>query len=180
MSLLVDSKRWKIVEFFLLHPMEEVHLRALARRLHISPTWIAKTLPSLVQENLLLAVKNKERRVVTIKANREHSAFSALKLSYNVYSLLNSGVVQQLIENYQKPECIILFGSYRRGEDAETSDIDIAVITGKTARLDLRPFEKKLLRKIKIVELKKGKIEPEFMNTLANGIVLYGYLDVRS
>ena len=69
-----------------------------------------------------------------------------------------------------------MFGSYAKGEDTEQSDIDIAIITKDNARLELKPYESKLSRKINIIEIDLASSKKEFLNTIANGIVIDGYL----
>ncbi|MBI5060836.1 MAG: nucleotidyltransferase domain-containing protein [Candidatus Aenigmarchaeota archaeon] len=79
---------------------------------------------------------------------------------------------------YEEPEAIIVFGSYSRGEDQSGSDIDIAIITKKRINVSTVEFEKRLKRKINIYEIQIKHAEKEFLNTLANGIVLYGHMRV--
>jgi len=105
--------------------------------------------------------------------------FRALKRSYNLFSLYRSELVNELTEIYNKPEAIVLFGSYSKGEDTEESDIDIAVITERQKDVNLAVFERRLYRKIKVLEIQRPRIEKEFWNTLINGIVLYGYLEPK-
>ena len=176
MVFIMDSKQLRILRFFLDNPTREIHLRSLSRILKISPTWISTLLPKF--KDLLSVHKDTERTMVLIKANRDSLAFKRLKQSQNLYKLSESGIIDLLIEKYHKPEAMVLFGSYAKGEDIEQSDIDLAVITSRSENIVLTHFEKKLKRKIKIIELKKELIESEFKNTLANGVVLYGYLDV--
>tara|TARA_Y100000310_G_C20693849_1_gene824110 strand:- start:2414 stop:2959 length:546 start_codon:yes stop_codon:yes gene_type:complete len=178
LTLIDNSKKAKIIGFFLDNPTTPLHLRSLSRRIKVSPTWISKKIDGLVKEGLITVSKNKETKILTMKADRENSEFNRLKKSHNLYQIYKSGLIDQIIENYQKPEAIILFGSYSRGEDIEKSDIDLAIITTRKIQNNLDKFEQKLNRKIKIIELKKDKIEKEFQNTLANGVVLYGYLDI--
>ncbi len=180
LTLIDNSKRWQIVKFFLDNPTLNVHLRSLAKKLKISPTWIAKSLPSLEKAGFLSVKKDPETRLLTICADRDALAFKRLKLSSNLFYLHESGLLDKLIGLYHKPESIILFGSYRKGEDTEESDIDIAVITTLKIQSDWTPFEKKLHRKITVLELKKGKIEAGFKSTLANGIGLYGYFEMKT
>ena len=135
----------------------------------------------LAKEEFLIVEKQRNQQRVIIKANRENKSFLQLKRIYNIYHLYTRGFVEYLINQYGKPECIILFGSYAKGEDVESSDIDIAIITTRNEKnLALEKYEKQTARKIKIKELIKAKIEKEFWNTLANGIILYGYLEVNS
>jgi len=179
MLTLIDNKKWTILEFFLVNPTIEIHLRALSRKLQISATWISKAVAGFEKSGFIISKKDQESRLIRFRANQDNLNFKRLKISYNFYSLHQSGLLDCLIESYSKPETIVLIGSYRRGEDDEKSDIDIAVITSKNHNGNYSKFEKKLKRKIKILELKKSKVEKEFMNTLANGMVMYGYLDIR-
>jgi predicted nucleotidyltransferase len=71
-----------------------------------------------------------------------------------------------------------VFGSYSRGEDNSGSDIDIAVVTKKEMDLDLKQFEEYLRRKVSIYEIQVDSSEKEFLNNLANGTVVYGFLRV--
>jgi len=179
MLSLVDNRKWEIINFFLVHPTEEIHLRSLARKVKVSATWAAKVLKELSSEGIVSLRKEKESKMIKVQAERNSSSFIRLKVIFNIYSLYQSGLLDQIITLYQRPEAIVLFGSYRRGEDTEKSDIDIAVITAHKAAFNWSRFEQKLQRKIKIIELiKEKKIEPEFKNTLANGLALYGYLEV--
>ena len=178
MITLLDNKKWKIIQFFLENPTIEVHYRSLARKLRISTTWISKTIPELVKQNLVVISKNKETKMILIKAKRDHSAFLSLKRSVNLYSLQSSGLVDKLIENYNKPETIILFGSYAKGEDIEKSDLDLVIISERKKDSVTNFFSKNLKRTINVKILNKKQIPAEFKETLANGIVLYGYLEL--
>ena len=72
----------------------------------------------------------------------------------------------------------MVFGSYSKGEDISKSDIDVAVVTKKGAKLDLKDFEKYLRRKISIYEIQINDSSKEFLNNLANGTVVYGFLRI--
>ncbi|HLC97844.1 MAG TPA: nucleotidyltransferase domain-containing protein [Candidatus Nanoarchaeia archaeon] len=180
MFKIINTKRdWHVLQFFLDNPTTQIHLRGLAKELKISFGWLSLNLPRLVKSGLLLKKESLGGRLHLLQANRDSSLFQRLKTSTNLFALHDSGFLDALIAAYHQPECIVLFGSYRRGEDTEESDIDIAIITALRPKKDWSSFEQKLQRNIKIIELQKKRIEPEFMNTLANGIVVYGYLDVR-
>lgn len=176
MKILVTNKLDRILEFFIVNPTGEIHLRELSRKLKISFPWVRKLILGLVKRKLLLI--KKERHLVLAQANRENPLFIALKRSYNLFALHQSGLIESITDAYGRPEAIILFGSYSRGEDTEQSDIDIAVFTAKHLDLQLSPFEKKLGRKIRVQELQKDSVNKEFLTTLANGIVVEGYFDL--
>jgi predicted nucleotidyltransferase len=170
-----QTKRGKLVEFLLTNPTREFHLRGLSRAVGMSPAGILK---ALKETEIASVTKNKENNLTTIKANRESEEFKARKKSFNLLQIYQSGLFQYLIDTYNHPEAIVLFGSYEKGEDTEESDIDIAIITNHHKKLNLKKYETALSRTITIKELAKEKIEKEFWNTLANGIVLTGYLDL--
>ncbi len=178
MSTLVNNTASdQILTFFLVHPTRIIHLRSLARTLVLSPAGISKALPPLLKQHLLEVEKPSDTNLTLLKAKREQ-LFISLKRSFNLHQLSKSGLLPHVIEKYGNPQAIILFGSYSRGEDTEQSDIDIAIITKRHLSLNISLYEKKLSRKIKILELSKEHIEKEFWQTLANGIVLYGYLEL--
>lgn len=165
----------KVMEVFFRHPEASFHLRELERLTGLSLPGVIKITGKLEKENLL---KSKKERMTKNFSAAQNAKFISLKRSYNLYSLFNSGLTDFLKDKYQEPEAIVLFGSYSRGEDISKSDIDIAVITNSRKNLDLRSYEKRLERKIEIHEIRINKAGDEFLNTLANGIVISGYLTV--
>lgn len=160
---------------FLKYPERKFHLRELERLTGLSMPGVRKIVNRLVKEGLL---ETKKEKVVKNYYAKRNEKFVQIKRVYNLYSIFSSGLLDSLKRIYKEPESIILFGSYGKGEDISKSDIDIAVITSNHKELNLQIFEKKLARKIKIYEIKVEKAEKEFLNTLSNGIVLYGYLKV--
>src|SRR3989344_4808251 len=85
---------------------------------------------------------------------------------------------------YVRELAIVLFGSFAKGEDAEKSDIDLLVITSAKKELNLDIFDKKLGRKIQLFLFSEKEIEKmkesnkELLNSLINGIILYGFFEV--
>lgn len=177
MEVLVTNKGDWVLEFFLRNPTGEFHLRELARVLHISFPWTRRVVSELAKKGFLL--RKKAHNLILVKANKDFELFRALKRSYNLFALYKSGLVSKLADLYGRPEAIVLFGSFSRGEDTEQSDVDIAVVTKKTLTADLSSFEKQLQRKIRITEVRIDAMDSEFVSTLANGVVLAGYLEVE-
>lgn len=173
--MITKNNNLKVMELFFKHPEKKFHLRELERLIGLSMPGIRKIASRLEEEGLLKS--KKEKMVKNFYASRDEKFIQA-KLSYNLYSIFSSGLLKFLKEQYEEPEAIILFGSYSKGEDISESDIDLAVITSQHKSADMRTFEKTLCRKIRVYEIKIGKAEKGFLNTLANGIVLHGYLKV--
>ena len=175
--MLTEDNKVHILRLFFEGPNEHLHLREVARRAGLSATGAMKILGALEKEGLV----EKERTAVTVvyRGNYDNEIFMALKKSLNLYFLYSSGLVSSLVDFYRIPECIILFGSYAKGEDTKESDIDIAIITGMKDYPELDIYEGCLKRKISLHLIENIKTEQkEFINSLANGLVLYGYLEV--
>ncbi|MFQ6052461.1 MAG: nucleotidyltransferase domain-containing protein [Candidatus Hydrothermarchaeota archaeon] len=177
--MLQKCDRWELLEPFFREPSREFHLRELARILGWSPGRVIRKIRDFIDEEIILERKTKILKIY--KANVESEKFKSLKILYNLNTL------QELADFLEKelhyPEAIILFGSVRKGEDFENSDVDICVI-GVKKEIDLSFFEKKINRRISLVfldgeRLEKAKKEaPELLNNLINGIVLRGFFKV--
>jgi predicted nucleotidyltransferase len=175
--VLTKDNKVRILRLFFEGPNERLHLREVARRVGLSATGAMKILRSLETEGVV----KKERALVTTeyRGNYENEKFMAFKRSLNLYSLHSSGLVSEIVDFFKIPECIVIFGSYAKGEDTRESDIDIAVMTGMKEYPQLDIYEGGLKRKISLHLIDNiQNEEKDFINTLANGIVLYGYLEV--
>jgi predicted nucleotidyltransferase len=175
--MLTEDNKVHILRLFFEGPNVRLHLREVARRAGLSATGAMKILNALEKEGLV----EKERTKVTVvyNGNYENEKFMALKRSLNLYSLYSCGLVSALVDFYKIPEVVILFGSYAKGEDARESDIDIAIMTGIKEYPQLDTYEADLKRKISLHLIENTRNEEKgFINTLVNGIVLYGYLEV--
>jgi predicted nucleotidyltransferase len=159
-----------IIAYFFIHPTEEIHLRELSRRLQLSMPTILSFVKILEKKGLILV--HKGIALTTVKANVENKKFVRAKRVYNLQSIYDSGIVDVLSQS--RPDAIICFGSYSRGEDTERSDIDLAVVKGKEQKLVVEKYEKILQRKISLHFISLEKISREFKANLINGIILEG------
>ena len=173
--MLIKDNTYRVAKLFFDYPEREFHIRELARLTKLSPPGILKIIKKLSKEGLVLIDKGKLTK--NVRASRTN-IFLAKKRAYNMDSIFSVGLVDLLREKYEEPEAIVLFGSYSKGEDISKSDIDIAIITKKSINIYLEKFEKALNRKINIYEIIIKDSDKEFLNNLANGIVLYGYLKI--
>jgi len=93
--------------------------------------------------------------------------------------------VEFLAKEYNNPKSIILFGSFRKGEDVSSSDIDIAIEKEETKEYktlflkELADYEKFIRRRIQLHEFNRKIVDIHIFNNIANGIVLYGFLEVK-
>ncbi len=171
-----------IIEYFIREPNREFHIRELAKLSKISPTTVSKYLKQLSNRGILLSKKRYNHSL--FRANAENPNFKDLKLFYNIKILRESGLINHLIDIFNHPEAIILFGSFRKAEDTPKSDIDLLIITPIKKEPNLTKFEKKLRHKIQIFlyshqDMEKMKVKnKELLNNMINGIVLSGFWEV--
>jgi predicted nucleotidyltransferase len=165
----------RVLEVFFENPDKKYHLRELARMTKISPAGLLKIIAKLKRRGLLEIEDGKVMKQISSSRNEK---FLHFKRAWNLFSVYDSGLVSFLQQKYEEPEAIVLFGSYAKGEDISTSDIDMAIVTKKSLKTDLKIFETYLKKRINLHEIKLEDVEKSFINTLANGIVVYGYLQV--
>lgn len=173
--MITKDNNFKVMKLFFDAPDKKFHIREIARKTNISSTGVIKIVKRLKKEGLLIS--KKKRVVEEIEPNLK-ARFPVLKRVYNLYNLLDSGIITYLKDFYEEPEAIILFGSYAEGTDNSKSDIDIAIVTKKEDTPALQQYQKKLKRKITLFPIKLDKMSQEFKNSMANGIVIDGFIEV--
>ena len=163
----------KIMDLILRAPEKWVHIREIARKVGISPNSVRKYATKLRKKGLI--EMKKESNMVMMRASMENQSYKQEKLVHNLRSIFSSGLADFLYQ-YCNPRAIVLFGTYSRGEDISTSDVDIGIITNSKKRPDLSKFEKKLARRIELSLFTRKEVSDEFFNNIINGIVLKGVL----
>ena len=163
-----------ILELFFKKPSERFNIREVARKLKIAPSTVSIATRGLINKRFLL--REQLGKSIYLSANLENMEFIFEKMMYNIKKIKYSNLIDFLVKNY-KPEAIVIYGSYSRGEDIENSDIDIAVITPLKKHLDLRNFTEFLARSVHILEINNlNKISKELTINIINGFVIYGKL----
>jgi predicted nucleotidyltransferase len=165
----------RVLELMFNFPTKRFYLREISRIVKISPSAVSRALRELETEGMLISVK---KVTYEVRANLSNQSFKNMKRVHNLKMIYASGLFEYLIDNFPLGT-IVLFGSYSRGEDIEKSDIDLAVINSKEKKLDLEGYEKKLNRKINLEFLNLEKISKELRDSIINGIVLNGYINLK-
>jgi len=158
----------ELFTYFCIHPSSAQGIRELGKSLHVSPTQISRLAAPLLKENLLKEKQVGRSRILS--ANKQNSHFYLWKQWKNIYLLITSGILSQFEEHPVRSA--VLFGSFRRGEDTEKSDIDIAL--SERVQLDFAILEKKLKRKLQIHLLPNAP--PTLLENIRQGIVLWGVM----
>jgi|TARA_B100001971_G_C18235728_1_gene567046 predicted nucleotidyltransferase/predicted transcriptional regulator len=171
-----------ILKCFFEEPEREFHLRELARSANLAPSTISEHLSELVKIGIITSKTDKGFKL--FRSNAEIALYKDTKLSYNMYQIRNSGLIDYLIDEFNYPKTIILFGSFRKSENIPGSDIDIFIESAIKKQLDMSRFEKKLKHSIQLFQRSKKDIEKmksknkELLNNIINGIVLEGFFEV--
>lgn len=170
------DKLQKMERFFYKNPSSEVHVRELAKKLGCSAGFVSENIGSLLEKDLVEEKQKGNMKTFTVKTSS--TEYRKRKRAWNIREILTSELPEYL-ENELYPDAVVLFGSYLKGTDTQDSDIDLAIINGREKSLDLSAYEDKFERSINLTQIESlSDSEKDFVNTLANGFVLKGYLDV--
>ena len=178
----------KTLHWYFSFPNDELSLTDLASNLGISKTTANRIVTMLEKEGFL--VKKVLGKVWRISCNQQHIYNFSRKIAYNLNVVYESNLIQAVhdfiqAEFKQSPRAIILFGSYRKGDDTEKSDIDIAVEILGNQSLSIKEFrifpqfEYRKNVKINLHIFTRNNIDLNLFANIANGIVLEGFLEVR-
>jgi predicted nucleotidyltransferase len=173
--MITKDNNLKVMELFFKFPYTSFHIREIARLTGLSSTGVIKIIKKLKKEKLLLSKKANNMEEIKPDFN---GRFLIIKRLYNIYSIYDSGLIDYIKSYYEMPQSIILFGSYSNGTDTEKSDIDIGVVSAKKEIPDFKKFETRLSRKINLHLIEIKDTPKEFINSLANGIVLEGFVEM--
>jgi predicted nucleotidyltransferase len=106
----------------------------------------------------------------------QNTLFRERKKQYNIQHLRESGLID-FLEKSLCPKCIVLFGSYQKGEDVETSDIDLYLECDKT-EISVEMYQKRLKRRIQLHFNKDfTQLPRELKNNIVNGTIMRGFLE---
>lgn len=166
----------EIFSFLCMKAGEKLSQREIAQALGVSPTAVSNAVRNLTAKNMVKVEKTKTINFISF--NRDNPKAVELKRVENLKQIYVSGL-SDFLEEKLAGSTIIVFGSYARGEDTKTSDIDIAVIGRKDKLLNLETFEKTMDRQINLNFYKSWKdIHVHLKNNILNGIILHGSVEL--
>ena len=183
LKLYEETAKNKILEVLFKYPEKEFSLSDLAREAGVSKANIGKILEEFQEANMINI--EKLSKIWRIKSNQTNWLFVRSKIVYNLNFVYKSGLVEFLVDFFKNPKSVILFGSFRKGEDLSNSDIDIAIESDDVKEYqvmglrELSEFEKIIGKKIQIHLFSRDTIDIGVFNNIANGILLWGFLGVN-
>ena len=165
----------KILDLFFEEPNRLFQIREIARLTKIPKSTAARRLEGLLEDKII--VKRKEA-VAGYIANESSPYFRLKKKISFLENVCKSGLIGYLEKQFY-PGCIILFGSFSKGEYHKESDIDI-FIQAKEKDYNLTKFERKLKHAINLFfDEKFSNLSNELFNNVINGIKLAGYIKLK-
>ncbi len=176
----------KVMQWFFSYPLMSISLSDLSKELSISKKTANQIVSKLIEEKFLF--KEEIGKTWRITCNQKHEYNKTKKISFNlslVYQLLYDGnLIDEIYKITGNPKAIVLFGSYRKGDDTEKSDLDIAIeVVGNNdiKIINLENIQQLGYRKnipLSLHIFSRNKIDLNLFSNIVNGIVLEGFLEV--
>ena len=173
----------EVLAWFFSFPDREIGLNDLAAAIHISKATARRAALHLIEEGFL------QRELLgnmwRLSRNKDHVYNFSKKIAYKLMMVYESGILGDIHRAFSNPRCVVLFGSYRKGDDNEKSDIDIAVevVGGKEQKIvklgEIKKFGYRKNVPINLHIFSRDKIDINLFSNIANGIILEGFLEVR-
>lgn len=164
-----------LMEVFYKTPTKEFTLRGLAKEAGLSHTAVIKFVNALEKRNFVEIETFGRAKKVSFNMESEEAVREKRIRNIKAAEVIKEEILKSGID----ARAIILFGSFSRGEDIESSDIDIAVVGRKNFKVDFSKIEKKLNRRVNIIFFDIFRKIPENLGgSIINGVKLYGVIDV--
>ncbi len=132
---------------------EEIHARALAKRLEINHMTAIRNLKELVDENVLEFRKDGRNKVYFMKKSMEARNYALISELYKLNKILKKyPELRKTIKEIQQNKGIglaVLFGSYAKGTANKNSDVDVFIETNdRSIKKELELLDSRLGVKI--------------------------------
>jgi len=177
----------KVLSWFFSFPNIEMSLNELSSDLEISKTTAKKIVEILAGEGFL--IKKIYGKTWRITCNKDHPYNYTRKIAFNlemVYEAYLKGLKEAILKNVGSLGSVILFGSYRKGDDTEKSDIDIAVEVFNNQDIEIielgiiSQFGYRKDIPVNLYIFSRNKVDLNLFSNIVNGIVIEGFLEVRT
>ena len=181
--LYIKTARQRIAQVFFRYPEKEFSLSDLAKEAKVKKSNIGAILTEMQGIGFIEIAKLSA--IWRIKANVQNPHYLKNKIVHNLAFVYHLGIVEFLNDYFKHPKAIVLFGSFRKGDDISASDIDLAVESEEAKGYqviglrELSDLEKRIGRKVQIHLFNRKNIDSNLFNNIANGIVLSGFLEVN-
>jgi predicted nucleotidyltransferase len=145
--LFTSKARVKILEAFLLNKGKEFHIRDLARRVSISAPYAMKELHNL--RSIGIVRERRTGNMVLYSLNPSSSIAEDLKKIFLKTETLGKALSEVLRDRKDDIKYALIFGSFAKGNEITSSDLDLLVI----GEVD----ERSLLKQILVAQNRIGR-----------------------
>jgi predicted nucleotidyltransferase len=154
-----SAVRRRLLRHFFSRPGTVRHVRELARELGYSATIVGRELDRLQRAGILTSELVGSARRYRVD---EHSPIAAEIRSLVQKTIGVEGRIRQALEGVDGIEEAFLYGSYARGDERSTSDLDLLIVGKVDEEVlsdRLSDAERDLDRDINVVAYKRGELE---------------------
>lgn len=113
-----------ILKLLFMNSSREFHASEIARRVEVAPSTITKEMPYL--QNIGLILRRAQGPLVFYKINSKSTIFDEMKRILLKFEMLDQIIAKDLSD--KDIRFALIYGSFAKGEESETSDIDLLVI----------------------------------------------------
>jgi len=113
-----------ILKLFFLNPTKEFHQNEIARKTNLTPPAISKEITNLVKTGLVL--RRDQGNMSLYKINKKNIIFDEMKRIFLKYEIFSEMLTKDLVK--EKIRYALIYGSFAKGTENETSDIDLLVV----------------------------------------------------
>lgn len=123
-SLFRSRAQILILKILFLNSSSEFHANDIARKTGLAPSTIAKETPLI--QNIGLVTRRTQGNLVFYKINNKSIIFNELKRIFLKFEMLDEIIAKDLSK--EKIKYALIYGSFAKGTESQSSDIDLLVI----------------------------------------------------
>lgn len=123
-SLFRSRAQVLILKLLFLNSSSEFHANDMARKTGLAPSTIAKEMP--VIQNIGLVLRRTQGNLVFYKLNNQSVIYNELKRIFLKFEMLDEIISRDLPK--EKIKYALIYGSFAKGTESQSSDIDLLVI----------------------------------------------------
>lgn len=164
-----------ILKLLFLNSSNEFHANDIARKTGLAPSTIAKETPLI--QNIGLVTRRTQGNLVFYKINNKCIIFNELKRIFLKFEMLDEIIAKDL--SGEKIKYALIYGSFAKGTESQSSDIDLLVIgdvNENTLLKSISKTERTIGREINYLLWK----EEEFMDRVEKKIPLINEISKTS
>lgn len=124
LDLIFRKSQILILKLFFLDSTKEFHQNDIARRIHLSSPTVSNELTNLVKIDLVS--KRHQDNMIFYKINKTSIIFDEMKRIFLKYETFSEILSEKLVK--EKIKYSLIYGSFAKGTEKETSDIDLLIV----------------------------------------------------